>query len=484
MPKRRTKRSQTIYLTLVYMTMTILVVCIVGMLMLMTLGYDFNSKSGRIEQGGLIQFESRPTGATVLFDGQRLGSTTNTKLTASSGAHSVVMQRSGYRDWQKAVSLRHGEVLWFNYVVLVPTNITSHVVANSSDIGPSIASVNGKWLVAPDGQSGVLRRYDIARDDAKMTQVVIPTDAYTAPAEGKTHTFEPLVWMDDNRTVLVRHTYDDGAVEWLTFDIENPTAARNLTKQLGVQIIQLQPNATDANRLYVVTAAHELREIKLSEMSLSRVIAERVASISPADSGTITYQTLPDETSKRTIGYYTDGAAKPRVIETLHSTGHLAVLISKYFGDHYLTILDGDKMTITKTNLSASDSTTAYTSSPVASVVAPTGAALSHNSNQRFILAQNPTSFGVYDLELQKYTTTPLDGAMTVGLQWVDTHHLAAARDGVLKLYEFDGSNTQILANNTAQGVVTFARDGKYMYYTARGEGSLTHLVQLTMILD
>lgn len=484
MPKRRSKRSQRMYLTLVYMTMTILVVCVVGLLMLLTLGYDFNTKSGRIEQGGLIQLESRPTGATVIFDGQRLSSVTNTKVTASSGTHSVTMQRSGYRDWQKQISLHHGEVLWFNYVLLVPTNITTQTIAQYTESTTSLASRTAKWLIIARHNSPALERYDLAREDAKMTPITIPADSYTAPATSKSQVFEPVMWMNDNRTLVVRHTYDEGMVEWLTMDVENVASTRNLTKQLGIQVVQLQPNASDANRIYVVTATHELREIKLSEMSLSRVIAERVASISPGDSGTITYQTLPDDKSQRTIGYVTDGTMKPRVIMTTESPGHLTALISKYYGDHYITTIEGEKMTIAKVSLPSSDSSASYQTTPVASVIAPASASLSHNISQRFVLAQNPSGFAVYDLELQKYTTTSFEGNQTTPLRWIDAHHLTAARDGSLKLYEFDGTNIQTLAGDTASGAVTFARDGKYLYYIARGEGAMQRLTRLTMILD
>lgn len=483
MPKRRSKRSQAIYLTLVYMTMTILVVCIVGILMLLTLGYDFNTKSGKLEQGGLVQFDSRPAGATVMFDGQRLSGTTATKLTAASGDHSVTMQRAGYRDWQKQLTLHHGEVLWFTYAVLVPTNLTPERLASYAAPTSSLATTPSKWYVVmrSDG-SPTIDRYDLTQNSPKATSVAIPADSFTAPAEGKPQRFEPIAWADDNRTLIIRHTYNDTASEWLSLDVEDATHTHNLTKQLGIDIKQLQPNASDANRLYVVTTSGELREIKLGDMSLGRVLADRVASIATADSGTITYQTLPDEKSVRTLGYYTDGATKSRSIQSIPGANHLQVMISKYFGDHYIATIQDDRMSIVKVNLPASDSTASYTSTPVTTVTVPGGASLSANTNQRFVMAASANAFAVYDIELQKSTTTTLDGVATTPLRWLDNFHLAAARDGRLVMYEFDGANAQTLASNAAAGDVTFAQDGRYIYYMAAPTPGSYELTRVKLI--
>lgn len=485
MPKRRTKRNQAIYLTLVYMTMTILVVGIVGMLVLLTLGYDFDSKSGRLEQGGLIQLDSRPRGATVTFDGNRLGSTTSTKLTATSGDHSVTMQRTGYREWQKQISLRHGEVLWLNYARLIPTSLSPEPLTTYTTATRSSASANAKWyVISRDDGSPVLDRYDLSRDDARMQQVTIPNDIYTAPTEGRAQLFEPISWASNNRLLLVRHTYDDGVAEWLTVDVEDPSNSRNLTRQLGIQVKQIMFSANDASRLYIVTSAHELREIRLGEMSLSRVLADNIDSVAVADSDTLTYQTIADAHGERSVGYYTDGAARPRVIESFaDSTQPLRVTLGKYFGDHYIAIMYGTRTTIQRTNLPSSASTSNYTMQRIAEVDAPAGATLSISSNQRFIVAENATSFAVYDLELKKYTTTAIDGVAPAHapLRWLDPYHVWSMRDGVMRMYEFDGANIETLASGVVPSSdATLAQDGKYLYYmttdATRGEQYLTRV--------
>ena len=83
--------------TAVYTFMTLSVTVIVSLLMLVVLGYQFNQKDGKLEQGGLLQFYSIPTGAQVTLDEMKLGSLTNTKTTVDSGNHFVTFSDNGYR---------------------------------------------------------------------------------------------------------------------------------------------------------------------------------------------------------------------------------------------------------------------------------------------------------------------------------------------------------------------------------------------------
>lgn len=67
--------------------MVLSVISIVVVLILITQGYRFNHFDGKLEQGGLVQFNSRPTGATVSVDGMALANRTASKITLSTGPH-------------------------------------------------------------------------------------------------------------------------------------------------------------------------------------------------------------------------------------------------------------------------------------------------------------------------------------------------------------------------------------------------------------
>src|SRR5690606_5047873 len=106
---------------LVYMLMVLFVLTFVFVLTLLTLGYRFDRSAGTIEQGGLVQLNSIPSGANLTIDSARLSATTGTKTTLAPGKHAITMSRDGYGNWQKTVEVKSGTILWLNYARLIPS---------------------------------------------------------------------------------------------------------------------------------------------------------------------------------------------------------------------------------------------------------------------------------------------------------------------------------------------------------------------------
>src|SRR5690606_25995375 len=138
---------QLIIRTLVYSLMTVSVVVIVTILMLIILGYSFNRQDGRLEQGGLLQFASIPSGATVTLNEMKLGSRTPSKTNADARSHSVRMDLSGYRAWHKTMDLRPGSIGWLSYARLIPTEIKPQVLREFPTLGGALASSERNWML-------------------------------------------------------------------------------------------------------------------------------------------------------------------------------------------------------------------------------------------------------------------------------------------------------------------------------------------------
>ena len=124
MKRQLSKRRQPLVRTAVYSFMTLSVVVIVTMLVFVVLGYQFNERDGKIEQGGLLQFASIPTGANVTLDDNRWSPRTNTKSNVAVGSHSVSFDKDGYRTWKKTIYVKAGEIGWLSYARLIPSKIT------------------------------------------------------------------------------------------------------------------------------------------------------------------------------------------------------------------------------------------------------------------------------------------------------------------------------------------------------------------------
>lgn len=73
------------------------------------------TSSGRIEQSGLVQIHSAPTGATVEIDGNTIFSRTNLSRSLTPGEHSLKLSRDGYDTWQKNIKMSSGMLLRLYY---------------------------------------------------------------------------------------------------------------------------------------------------------------------------------------------------------------------------------------------------------------------------------------------------------------------------------------------------------------------------------
>ncbi len=92
----------------------------------------FISNSG-IEQSGLMQIHSLPTGATVELDGHALFSKTNLSKTMSAGEHTLKLSRENYDTWEKTIRMYSGVLIRLHYPRLFLQNRETETVMALSE---------------------------------------------------------------------------------------------------------------------------------------------------------------------------------------------------------------------------------------------------------------------------------------------------------------------------------------------------------------
>jgi len=487
MYRQPSKRQIILQRIVVYGLMAVSVVTLVTILIFVMLGYQFNRNDGKIEQGGLVQFESRPSGANVTIDGSAFGSQTSTKATLTAGNHAIQMQRNGYKTWQKTVNVVPGSVLWLNYARLIPNELKPSHIAEFDEVTSAVSSDDNKWMAIKEAPSTpLIRLADLSGDKVKITDLELPADSYTHPAEGKTHAFTLEKWDPDSRYVLVRHVYDDDKTEWMVVDTRNVSNTKNVTALLGITATKLVFSDSNSAIMYALTDTHDVRRIDLGSNTLSGLLLTNIADFSLYRSG-VTYVTLLDPATKaRTVGYLDEGAAKPRTLRSYGDDGttplHLA--IDKYFDDTYAAISYGDTIDVLVGELPKDDKPSLMKSRGTMTV--PGGIQyLSTKTNGRFVVAQAGAAFTVYDMELGKITTTTAKGSsdVTREFDWIDNYMPWSDRDGMLRLYEFDGANQHNIMPVVPGLSVTLNPGGKYIYGISASDGKF-HLTRTQLQLN
>lgn len=470
--------------TAVYSIMTLSVVVIVTLLVFVVLGYQFNERDGKIEQGGLLQFASVPTGATVTLDNNRLGPRTNSKSNVAVGSHNVSFDRDGYRTWKKTIDVKAGQIGWLSYARLIPSTITPEPVRNFTNLANAYPSAQQNFMLlqeAADRPDFILA--NIQGDTVAYTPLSFPADKYTQPSPGKSQSFSIQSWSENEAAILIKHTYDDDRVEWLLLDRNSAERSINISTIFGISPTKLA-FAGRGDRLLFVQTDDSVRRINLDDQTLSRPLVSKVASFTVYDDKTIAYATNANEKNQRTVGYAATDISEPITLDTYANDEQpLFIAMSTYFSQRYVVTMHGQTLTVKNGSVpTKNDKGTLKTS---AKITVPAGvASLSLEHNSRFAVMQLPNGYGTYDIELDKYdkTTWAVPSTSVRPLDWIDEYMLWSDAGGMLRLYEFDGANQQNIMAVTEGFTSSLSPNGKYIYSFIKNENG--YVLQRAMLIE
>lgn len=493
MHKKKNQKNSVARRVVLYTIMSVSVVLIVSCLILIIMGYRFNRQDGKLEQGGLLQFNSKPSGAQIYINDGKLAFNTANKATVASGEHTVKFSKQGYHDWQKTVNLGPSGVLWLNYARLIPTELSSKTVEKFPSVADTLASPNDKYiLMSQVADQPAFTLLKINNKQVNKTSLNLPADSFVEHSDQTTdHNYEMTEWDKDGRHVLVRHSYKQSDIEkaeWISVDTRDVNRSVNVTTTVGVTAESMQYSFADSHILYSLSTG-DLRKINLNDATLSRPLVSNVADFDQFDRATVTYTThLDAETGKRSVGYYTDNAKKPRVVRSFADNGStkLTFRVGEYFSKKYYLFSYGETVEVMSGDLPSSDSrsSTAYT--PVITITIPDGVRyIDFGENPRFILAQNGNKLTTYDLELKNVAKfeVPGDAASIGEIDWIDNFHVVSTADNTIRMYEFDGQNPKKLVGAMHGQSVVLSDDDKYIYSFKQSDDSV-ELNRLQLVVN
>ncbi len=484
MKREASKRRQPLVRTAVYSLMTLSVVAIVTVLMLIVLGYSFNQKDGRFEQGGLLQFSSTPSGATITLDEVKLGSQTTTKANVESGNHSVSYDLEGYKTWKKAITILPGQIGWLSYARLIPKSLTPQTLRSFTTLSSTLASPQHNYMVLHEAaDQPVFVLANIQDDTTKYSDLQLSAGSYTAPSAGKTQSFTMESWSSNEQSILVKHVYNTDKIEWILLDREEPEKSVNISTAFGVLPDRLI-FAGGGDRMLFAQTGDIVRRINLDDQTLSRPLVSQVDYFKAYDDKTIIYSTTPNDKALRTVGYASVDIAVPQTIGTYPADGKLLRAdMGSYFNKRYVAIVHGPKVTIFSGTLPKPDekgSLKIFKSQTVPENT--TGIAMSRNG--RFVVTSLADGYATYDIELLKYdrTTWAVPSTVQRELQWLDDYTLWSDNGGQIRFYEFDGANQNNIMTVTEGFSASRSPNNKFFYSINKiGKGFDLRRVQLIL---
>lgn len=461
--------------------MTLTVLLLVALLVFIMLGYRFNRDTSTIQQGGLVQFASRPIDAKVTLGTAKLGDLTPSKITVNPGNYNVTMERQGYKSWSKNVDVHAGKVLWLNYAQLVPNDIKTEQLTKFATLAGVKSSPNGdRYALLTDATKPVITFVDVTGDTPKQTTLTIPGNVL--PAD-KTPTFELLSWANDSDRMLVKMSYE-ATVEYVLIDRRDNNSAVNVSTSYEKDIVEPIFDPRSSERLIIRTSKGDVRIIDTGNDSLSSVIASSVTAMSLYGNDAILFvQSIAE--GGQSVGYVSLGSNEVREIKRIATADKTLIALSNYFSEPHIAISTGTHLDVFKAkSLPSSQDNTAISMTSVYSATLPAPVDyLSVRSGGRFVIAQYAGGVQTYDNELNKQTLTSFKAPIAGELRWLDGYHFYVTNGSNLEVMEFDGANPhQVTALTTGFDAVQ-SDNGTFIYTIASTDAGFA-LQRSRMILQ
>lgn len=439
----------------------------------LTLGYGYNENDRRIERGGIIQLNSKPSGAAITINGIPYTSDTPTKLVSSPADYAIKMEKPGYRTWQKTVPIQAGKITWETYPRLFPQNIESSSVASFDSLSSALPSSGSKYygfLEQTDSPTITLAPLDSS--EIEIRRIVIPDEITAAPqADKQSSSYRLFLWSGNQKYVLLKHNYtvnEAKRLEWILVNIADPTASINLNSSYGIQPDDIVFGNSDGREL-VVLIDGVVRWVDLDSQTLSRPLVQNVNNLRLYSDDYIffTSNPLPDKTQQ--VGYVRTDFSQPVIITTIPYDGSNTgfVDVDQYYDYKYLLVSYGKQADLSIMRGFNGSEDDEIKLKPVANLATSRAIKeLDITDNGQYATIQDGYNMAVYDLELNKKYITVItsDSAEPQLLQHLDTFLYWGYNDGKMRTYEFDGANQYNLMPFSPRFKATFSPSGKYLY--------------------
>lgn len=452
-----------------YFLLGIAILCGTVILLYLTYGFSLND-DGKIIQNGLIFVSSTPSGSKLYVNG-RPNASTNARLTLPTGTYTLQVERTGYRTWERAVTVEGGTVVRFDYALLFPQNLVT-TTTKSYSTAPVIVtqSLDRRWLLLEQpGKVGSFDMYDLSNIKKGSTAVTIPSSVLPSATPAKD--LSVVSWANDNRHVLLEDTYHN-ALEYILFDTQNPADSVNLTKTLNLDSTSsLTLQNEDYNNYFI----YDSKTTVLGTASLNSTtvmpMLQYVLAYKTYGTNVVLYATSQGApTGDAKIMLYQNGTNYQLRTVTQDSTYLLN--LTQYSGSWYVAVgspvenrvyVYQDPATVLQNDADAP-------LVPVAVLKVQDPNYLAFSTSAQFIMAENANSFSVYDVRYDKsyaYTLSQPFDKPQQHATWMDGDHLTYISNGKVLVFDYDSANQQILQSANPDYTPFFDTNYKYIYVIA-----------------
>jgi len=487
------KRNKMIQVIFVDIIMALTVVALVFVLVAIVEGWRLSSNL-KLEQNGMAQIESLPTGAKVIIDGRQDFNETNISKLLSAGEHEVVLKKDGYDSWSKKINIMSGILTRLKNPRLFKQERLTEMVSEYTSLRAVYAAPDHRSLLVSTDETTRWQYITALGSDRVNIEEVDFKGIFTNTSDGKfTGKVLQLIWNETSEKVLMQ-VESGGKIEWGMINLRKVSESINLSQAILKYLDKNEKKVLmDANEKKKLTGTEKnleqvviedavankflaiidgnLQEIDVVARTLSEAYLKNIAKFKVAGSEVI-YLTRAEK-DKKQIGIYKIGDKAGIEIETVVRSkidAPVQLAISEFDGKKYMGMVVGDQFTVYRTKeypLYGDKENMPERINEERLDFVPER--FEKSANGELFVATAGMDLMVYDLDLEETNRFQHKNA---GLNYLDNYMMFDVIDGKMEAFDFDGSNRRtILDKNLAAGFdAVINSNNRYLYYVVRTE--------------
>lgn len=386
-------------------------------------GYTFNTDTLKFEAGGLLILGSRPNRADIYVDGEAKNTTPN-RLLLADGRYDVEMHRSGYRRWQKEITIRENEVVWAQYPFFVPNNVTTEAKLLLDSPRILEQSPDKQYLaIAEAGDDPRVFLYDSRLGESSSGYRLIP---------GIHSVVESLAWSSDSNLLLVEIAAQEKDTSlWHIIDTSGSGVANGINPRADL-VAKEAEFSSGGDLVYFTDKNNVLSRLDINSGESVKLMEEV---------GAFTHRggevfAIKHQGRARSMVRLRNEQEVP--IKKLPSGREYRLMYTHYDDEPRLVLQDMELRQVTLIETEGSDAST--------ETLPPLSAReVTISPKYRYVTMYDGPRFLTYDMERSEYHTFTYVGPLTAPPTWFDEHHLLLTGENTVKLVEFDGKNREEL---------------------------------------
>ena len=473
----RKKRARRARLSVGYGLMAVMISIATVILVYETYGFSVDTKTGDIVENGLLFVGSQPDQADIYLNAKLQDSKTNARLVLPSGKYQLLIKKPGYRDWKRSFSLQAHTVERYIYPFLMPVELKPQTIRSYVTTPPLASqSPDRRWLLlqvpATGSKTADFELYDTTKPAQSPLALSLPSTLLTATDKAGSN-FKEVEWSSDNRHLLLEHAYSGGS-EFIIFDRETSSASININKTLNISPNQVALFDKKVDRVYLHDKTKATLQIgDLKAKTVGAVLLNHVLAFKSYATNTILYVTNESQTAGKVMARIWDNGDTYPLYEFSGGSKYL-VDVARFSGDWYFVAGSDaeERINLYKNPLDNIKNPEVKKALPVLALRELGAQKVSFSTNVRFVAVQGGQNFAVYDIETQQSYRYNIVIPLASTMAWMDGHRLMGQSAGQAVVFDYDGTNQQILVPSLWGNGAFFDRSYKKLFVLGQAAGA------------